>query len=86
MTNSQLTMSAKTVALKRCIDQTFQLTDMAALQGLSDNLKSIGQQSTAFALEQLIDSEIGLRSEKPETSSSSTQSGSAFSVDKSSPN
>jgi len=82
MSKDKLTVSAKTDELKRCIHQTFQLTNLNSLQGLSDSLKSLGQQSTAFALEQLINSENSQPLEKPKKIPTGVQDISAFPIDK----
>ncbi|NQV99059.1 MAG: hypothetical protein HQ483_05145 [Rhodospirillales bacterium] len=50
-------LSAKTQKLKKCIAETFDLSNLAVLNGLSERLKAIGHPSTALALEQLIAAE-----------------------------
>lgn len=50
-------VSAKTKELKRRITQTFELPDYGKLQGLPERLRVMGYQSTAVALEELIESD-----------------------------
>lgn len=52
--------SARTEKLKRLINQTFELSELSALSGLSDQLNSMGHRSLAASLDQLIKSEADL--------------------------
>ncbi len=53
-------VSAKTLELKRRIERTFSLSCIQDFEGLTDRLNSIGHQSTAYALTQLIEANVTL--------------------------
>lgn len=51
-------LSEQAERLKQRISQTFELYNLGDLEGLPERLKSMGHQSTAEALESLIDADI----------------------------